>query len=328
MVQGLIGVIVPVYKAEEYIAECIESILAQTYTKFRLVLVDDGTPDSAGKICDEYAKKDPRITVVHQENAGVTRARAHGVEEAKDCDFITFVDSDDTLTNDALDKMYQCMNDDTEIVMCNNYLSNGTCCKFYEIPQEQKSVETSFFIKRDIWLNGGAPWGKLFRRDLFNSKTFDIPRHVICGEDVIMNLRLAFNCKNPIRIINTPLYNYRIHPQSVFNNFKHTAEYEELFWAEVLKAIPTERIPEFISDHIGIRLLLWKNYNNKIKSPVWGGTHFQAQLISDIEKFNYQIPFFEKQLLLKKSTIARALIKFAQKASKPFIKLTKRAQLP
>ena len=73
-----IAVIVPVYKAEEYIAECIESILAQTYTKFRLVLVDDGTPDGAGKICDEYAKKDTRITVIHQQNAGVTRARARG----------------------------------------------------------------------------------------------------------------------------------------------------------------------------------------------------------------------------------------------------------
>ena len=105
-----IGIIVPVYKVEKYIAECIESILAQTYTNFRLILVDDGSPDNAGKICDEYAKKDSRITVIHQENAGVTRARAHGVEEAKDCDFITFVDSDDTLTNDALDKMEICDN--------------------------------------------------------------------------------------------------------------------------------------------------------------------------------------------------------------------------
>ncbi len=70
MQKGLIGVIVPVYKTEEYIAECIESILAQTYTKFRLILVDDGSPDSAGAICDEYAAKDKRITVIDQKNAG------------------------------------------------------------------------------------------------------------------------------------------------------------------------------------------------------------------------------------------------------------------
>ena len=95
------GIIEPVYKVEKYIAECIESILAQTYTNFRLILVDDGTPDNAGKICDEYAKKDYRITVIHQENAGVTRARARGVEEAEDCVYITFVDSDDTISTTA-----------------------------------------------------------------------------------------------------------------------------------------------------------------------------------------------------------------------------------
>lgn len=70
MQKGLIGVIVPVYKTEKYIAECIESILAQTYTNFRLILVDDGSPDAAGTICDEYAAKDSRITVIHQKNAG------------------------------------------------------------------------------------------------------------------------------------------------------------------------------------------------------------------------------------------------------------------
>ena len=86
MQQGLIGVIVPVYKVEKYIAECIESVLAQTYTNFRLILVDDGTPDNAGHICDEYAKKNARITVIHQVNAGVTRARARGVE--KSCHFV------------------------------------------------------------------------------------------------------------------------------------------------------------------------------------------------------------------------------------------------
>ena len=97
MRKGFIGVIVPVYKVEKYIAECLESILAQRYTNFRLILVDDGTPDNAGKICDEYAKKDSRITVIHQENAGVTCARARGIEEAEDCEWITFVDADDTI---------------------------------------------------------------------------------------------------------------------------------------------------------------------------------------------------------------------------------------
>ena len=117
MQKGLIGVIVPVYKVEEYIAECIESILAQTYTNFRLILVDDGTPDGAGKICDEYAKKDPRITVIHQQNAGATRARAHGVEEAGDCEYIAFVDSDDTIATGYLQHLHNGMNEDVDVVL-------------------------------------------------------------------------------------------------------------------------------------------------------------------------------------------------------------------
>ena len=117
MTNGLIGVIVPVYKVEKYIAECIESILAQTYTKFRLILVDDGSPDNAGKICDEYAKKDPRITVIHQKNAGVTRARARGVDEAEDCEFITFADADDLMPSNALKTLVSILKPDTNIVM-------------------------------------------------------------------------------------------------------------------------------------------------------------------------------------------------------------------
>ena len=117
MKQELIGVIVPVYNVERYIEECIESILAQTYTNFRLILVDDGTPDNADKICDKYAKKDSRITVIHQENAGVTRARARGVEEAIDCEWITFVDGDDTITEDALESMYSYTNNNIDIVV-------------------------------------------------------------------------------------------------------------------------------------------------------------------------------------------------------------------
>ena len=111
-----VGIIVPIYKVEKYIAECIESILAQTYKDFRLILVDDGSPDNAGKICDEYAKKDSRITVIHQENAGVTRARARGVEEAGDCEFITFVDGDDTIKNDALENLLKRMTTRPNIV--------------------------------------------------------------------------------------------------------------------------------------------------------------------------------------------------------------------
>ena len=90
----LISVIVPVYNVENYIAQCIESVIKQTYTKFEIILVNDGSKDNSGKICDEYALKDERIKVIHKENAGVSSARNVGIKQSKG-QWITFIDSDD-----------------------------------------------------------------------------------------------------------------------------------------------------------------------------------------------------------------------------------------
>ena len=89
-----ISIIVPVYKVEKYLHKCIDSILAQTFKDFELILVDDGSPDNCGKICDEYAKRDNRIVVVHKENGGQASARNRGINIARG-DYIGFVDSDD-----------------------------------------------------------------------------------------------------------------------------------------------------------------------------------------------------------------------------------------
>ena len=93
-----ISVIVPVYKVEPYINHCVDSILAQTYRDFELILVDDGSPDNCGKICDEYAKKDSRVKVIHKVNGGVSSARNMGLDNAKG-EWITFIDADDYVVN-------------------------------------------------------------------------------------------------------------------------------------------------------------------------------------------------------------------------------------
>ena len=90
----LISIIVPVYNVEDYIRPCLDSILAQTYTNFEAILVDDGSKDGSGSVCDEYAEKDSRFIVVHKENGGVSSARNKGLEIAKG-EYIAFVDSDD-----------------------------------------------------------------------------------------------------------------------------------------------------------------------------------------------------------------------------------------
>ena len=102
-----ISVIVPVYKAEKYLNRCVDSILAQTFTDFEVLLIDDGSPDRSGEICDEYTKKDVRIHVYHQQNCGAGAAREFGVNKASGT-WIMFVDSDDTIPVDSLENLLLC----------------------------------------------------------------------------------------------------------------------------------------------------------------------------------------------------------------------------
>lgn len=95
--QPLLAVIVPVYKVEDYLHQCVDSILSQSYTALRVILVDDGSPDRCGAICEEYATRDPRVVVVHKENGGQSSARNRGLGLTQDCAYVTFVDSDDSI---------------------------------------------------------------------------------------------------------------------------------------------------------------------------------------------------------------------------------------
>lgn len=105
--QKMISVIVPVYNVEKYIRKCIESVLNQTFQDFELILVDDGTKDKSGEICDAYAQKDPRIKVIHQENKGLSGARNTGLKKAEG-EFLAFIDSDDFILNTYLQTLYEC----------------------------------------------------------------------------------------------------------------------------------------------------------------------------------------------------------------------------
>lgn len=293
MKEGLIGVIVPVYKVEKYIAECIESILAQTYTNFRLILVDDGTPDNAGNICDEYAKKDSRITVIHQENAGVTRARARGVEEASDCEWISFVDGDDTLQQTALQNMFNATGNNTRIVITDKVL-------WY--PQIDTDTISAFeFQKRLISEEvSSAPWGKLFSRRLFNKYVFDIPREIVMGEDLIMNLRLANGC-NEIVVLHDHIYNYNSHEENICHKFQDTAEHEYLFYSNISDLLNTHS--QYIIER---SLKKWNRlFGYSYKKPQWFGSDIHKALIEDIRRYNYRIGYIGCTLLKSSSPIKR-----------------------
>ena len=279
----LIGVITPVYKVEKYIAECIESILAQTHTNFRLILVDDGTPDNAGKICDEYAKKDSRITVIHQENAGVTRARARGVEEATDCEFITFVDGDDTIAQDALESLYSFCNNDIDIVISifdNSYTPDKTKIDYAEY--RHLAVKNDFFI--------GAACGKLIKRKIINTHIFEIPSYITVYEDFLMNVRIAFNTGKNIIFCQKCIYNYRKNENGATLTNHKSIEYETELYEQVKISIPQKDFNKYLKDTIPYRLLQWRNfYMYKYKVSEMKKEKYYIELRDDIKKSNFSL---------------------------------------
>lgn len=299
MQQGLIGVIVPVYKVEKYIAECIESILSQTYTKFRLILVDDGTPDNAGHICDEYAKKDPRITVIHQENTGVTRARARGVEEADDCEFITFVDGDDTLIVNGLKDLIDATESKAEIIITDRILNYPQIpLDYITVIEYQKSLINES--------TSSAPWGKLFNRKLFNKYIFDIPREINVGEDLIMNLRLSSNCNTHIKVIHKSIYNYTINTEGACRKFIDSAKHEYLLYTNIKASFKNQTNENLIHYLIKRFYLKWnKKFGYSHRNIEWYGTEYHQTLVNDIKNHQYNIKRIEYVLLKVNNPLLR-----------------------
>ena len=310
----MIGVIVPVYKTERYVAECIESILSQTYTRFRLILVDDGSPDGAGAICDEYAKRDSRITVVHQENAGVTRARARGVQEATDCEYITFVDSDDVLPPTAFSTLRNAMGEHCDISIGGMlYFHKSNDLKKHHCPTNKKAqreiITSTKFRNNTVEGSDSNLWAKLIRRYLIDAHTFDVPREIIVGEDTIANTRIAFkNCKN-VAISTACVYYYRQHPDSCMHTFKNSLHDEERLVKYIWDSVPADEKAKHYNSYIKRRINSFDyNFGYATETPEWFGSDFHKELLADIKKYRYRKLPLERMLLVARGKTLRKLL--------------------
>ena len=203
MVKHKISVIIPVYKAETFLRMCIDSILKQTFKDFEIILVNDGSPDHSGQICDEYAAQHQNIIVIHQENAGINKARYIGVKKATS-DWITFVDNDDTLPIDALERLYA-QTENTELVI--GSFVNLEVDENLSLEQYRQGVIDSTLIPPQ-------PWGKLYRKELFSESTFDFPREIDGAEDMIMSIRILFSLTCSPRFVKKSVYNFMRHTSS------------------------------------------------------------------------------------------------------------------
>lgn len=171
-----ISVIVPVYRVEDYLPKCLDSILNQTFRDLEVILVDDGSPDRCGEICDEYKERDSRVRVIHKENGGLSSARNAGLDVARG-EYAAFVDSDDTVTPDCYEVLLRCAEKNGVKLVCagrwdvsqrTGERKPGLC------PQKEELVSGVELTRRIFTWDGldSAAWDKLFRRELFDGLRF------------------------------------------------------------------------------------------------------------------------------------------------------------
>lgn len=188
-----ISIIVPVYKVEKYLEKCVDSILAQTFTDFELILVDDGSPDRSGAMCDEYAQKDPRVKVIHKENGGLSSARNAGIDVARGR-YLGFVDSDDYIAAD----MYELLHDEITRVQ-----ADLAICGIYDIYEGKEPVEKPIIHETAtadeallLILQGNNisvhAVNKLYRRELFQTLRYPVGKY---HEDSFIIVDLLAKCQ-------------------------------------------------------------------------------------------------------------------------------------
>lgn len=241
----MISVIVPIYNVEKYLIKCVNSILSQSYSELEIILVDDGSPDNCGKICDELAKKDSRIRVIHQKNSGLAAARNAGLAVARG-EYVAFVDSDDTIENDMYLLLYDMMKiDDADISICESRkitekdsLERIEYSRYRRVLLDNDELWELVFGK----LNN-ASWNKLYKRKLIGDLRF--PEKVVHGEDLLFNIEYLTKC-NVGAYSEAPMYNYLSRNDSITRSGFN----ENIF----LEIIAKDKAKEFVAEHMPVQL--------------------------------------------------------------------------
>lgn len=213
--EELVTIVVPVYKVEKYIDKCINSILNQTYKNLEIILVDDGSPDTCGEICDNYAKQDIRIKVIHKENGGLSDARNAGIDIATGR-FISFIDSDDYIDSEYIELLYRTIIKDKSDMAISSHKAiyeNGTILE--KATGEESILDSKEVLKRILYDDGIdlSAWAKLYKMELFKEIRYPKGR---LFEDAATTYKLIDRCKS-ISIISKSTYNYVIRRSSITN---------------------------------------------------------------------------------------------------------------
>lgn len=280
----MISVIVPVFNGEKYIEHCVRSALDQSYNDVEIVIVDDGSKDSSGAICDSLASSYDRIKVIHQSNGGVSAARKAGIDNASG-EWVCFLDVDDSLPEGALEQYSHHLGAKPDII------ASG------ETPDLSLNGYKSGLMRRK---SHPELWGKLFRTEFIRENYPILDRSIIVGEDQIINLVLANRAGE---FITMPDLQYRYNlsnPESVMKRFRRTAEYEIKF-ENIFDSIVR---PEFDTDDTSLTYAEYKMKIEGFKMVVLDGNRFdpdcrQWQSIVSYYRQHPDQPASSERLIIK-----------------------------
>lgn len=295
-----ISIVVPVYKVEEYLEQCINSILNQTYKDYLLILVDDGSPDMCGCICDEFAKKYDNIKVIHQKNRGLSAARNSGIEwsiKYSNCKWITFIDSDDWIHPQYLEILYKSVIDNgVRISMCDGLSTQKREVEINNIENVVYTKWESCVAYEKRYGTCMMAWGKLFDIVLFRVHRFPVGK---LHEDAFTIYKLIFEVNN-VSIIDTPLYFYFYNNEGIMHS----------------KWRP-QRLDEIEAHEEQLKFLLKNNYTNAYKRELNAYIHVLACQLKEID-LDSVYSIYHKELLLKLKKAIKTYRRYCTKAIKGY----------
>ena len=288
----LISIIVPVYNVEQYLRKCIESIKNQTYTNIEIIIVDDGSTDNSGAICDELKQTDNRIQVLHKKNGGLSDARNAGLKIAKG-EFVGFVDSDDYIKEDMFETLYKLNKEHhSDIAIVSYYeLYKGKVIGVRDTKnlEELNKIEALKELLIDRKIQSYA-WNKLFKRELFENIEFPTNKNF---EDIATTLVL-FEKANKVVLLEDPKYYYVRRDDSIIGvrNYKTYKDYLDVIYDKYLyldgkyKELDLYNAYNFIINMIWVYTIIVAFDLNDVYSEF--NTHFNL-FTTLIERYNHEI---------------------------------------
>ena len=247
----MISVIVPVYNVEKYLQRCVNSIQKQTYTELEIILIDDGSPDECGKICDDFAKEDKRVKVIHKENEGLSAARNTGLKYATG-DYIAFVDSDDYISENCFEEMSDAIKKYcADIAMCGSICvdENGKILS-QDIFEEGKVYRGENIVNEFILPLKTAVWNKLFRKEILIGREF--PKGRIHGEDLVF-ITSFLSSETKLVTVSEKGYYYVKHAGSITTKGFSSKSFDEVYCKDEAYNHIVKRFPK-----IKEKAIIWK----------------------------------------------------------------------